>query len=41
MAHDNKLQHFLANRWQSSDNGGMSNAKHSTYELRVRAVQAL
>src|SRR5262245_34462968 len=34
------LQHFLANRRRDRDNGGMRDAKYSTYELRVRAVQA-
>ena len=35
------LRHNLAKRTVSSDNVGMQEAKYSTFELRVRAVQAV
>jgi transposase len=35
------LQHRLAKRMVLADNGGMQEAKYSTYEVRVRAVQAV
>src|SRR6516162_2566244 len=35
------LQHRLAKRVVLADNGGMQEATYSTYEVRVRAVQAV